>query len=827
MNRAGYRLLRRESAYMEERQGGGRGVSRREWIRRTGGLAAGTAALGGAAKGEAEGGAPFLADAGIDRIVVVPGKTYLRGWVGQGRAPSQTRPHNGVKGPEPQPADLAREQIRVRWTKRSGPGSVRFADREKLETTAEFRTPGVYVLQLEAQGPKGKAVSTLTVRADSGPSAPALAAAHVEDFEVTGGFWKERLRKLIANWIPHCIRQIERTDLETGLGGIDNFIEAGKKLRGEPHGYHKGYVFSNAWVYQTIESMSLALGYRMPGDREVEAAHALFRETLERWIPLILAAQEPDGYLQTAFTLPRRGRGGKVIESDKFRHWDPAHRPDHEGYVAGYFLEAAIAHHRMAGGKDQRLYQAARKLADCWESHIGPPPKQPWYDEHQSMEQALVRFARHVDEVEGKGAGDRYRRLARFLLDCRYHASVTPRERVEYCQAHLPVVEQYEAVGHAVRAAYTYSAMADVAIVTGDPGYLSAVRSLWDNVSHRKLYLTGGIGSGETAEGFGPNFSLPSRGYCETCASCGELFFQWKMGRLWHDARCADLYEDTLYNAILGSLDLECRHFYYDNPLEERVARYRWHVCPCCVGNLPRTLLMLPEWMYAKSASAIYVNLFAESRGRIDGIAGTSVEIEQRTDYPWKGTVSLTLRPAAAARFRLHVRVPNRNASELYSAAPNLPAPVFRVNGSAVKALVRNGYAVIDRTWKPGDRVEFELPLAPQIVAPNPQIQQLRGRLALRYGPLIYNLERHEQDIEKAIAAAAPLKAEWRGDLLGGVVALKGEFADGSPLTAIPNFARMNREPGTEYPPPPPPPGPDGRRPEPRPVKSTVWIRRG
>lgn len=784
--------------------------------------AAAAAALGSAVRGQTP--EPFVADAGVDRVCVLPGKTYLRGFVGRGRAPSATRPHNGVKGPEPQPADLAKEQIRVRWSRVSGPAAVEFDNAASLETAARFSTPGRYVLQLMASSPAGKAVSTVTVDVEPSPPAAALEAARVREFRLDGPFWDPRIRNLIVNWIPHCIRQINRTDLTVGLGGIDNFIEAGKKLRGEPHGYHKGYVFSNAWVYQTIESMSLALGYDFGDDPEVDEAKALFRKTLEEWIPLILAAQEPDGYLQTAFTLPRRTGEGKVIESDKFRHWDPAHRPDHEGYVAGYFLEAAIAHHRATG--DDRLYRAAKKLADCWESHIGPPPKQAWYDEHQGMEQALFRFARYVDEVEGKGGGDRYRGLAKFLLDCRWHAAVLARDRIEYSQCHLPVIEQYEAVGHAVRAAYTYSAMADVVIETGDADYRSAVRSLWASITHRKLYLTGGIGSGETSEGFGPDYSLPPRGYCETCASCGELFFQWKTGRIWHEARCADLYEDTLYNAILGSLDLDCRHFYYDNPLEARVARYRWHVCPCCVGNFPRTLLMLPEWMYLKSPSALYVNLFAGSRARIDGVAGTSVEVIQETRYPWDGQVKITLRPAAEKRFALHIRVPDRNASRLYAAEPApVRTPVFRVNGVRVRVPVRNGYAVIERYWSPGDRVEFELPMQPQRVRPDERIAQLRGRVALRYGPLIYNIEHHEQDLGKTLGAYAPLEAEWSPELLGGVVVLRSRFTDGTPLTAIPNYARMNREPGTEYPPAPPRPNPDGSRPAPPPVKSAVWIR--
>ncbi|MGC8883785.1 MAG: glycoside hydrolase family 127 protein [Bryobacteraceae bacterium] len=769
---------------------------------------------------------PFVVDAGIDRVCVLPGKTFLRGFVGRGRAPSTTRPHNGVKGPEPQPADPGRDQVAIHWSKLSGPGAAEFDNPAALRTAVGFSAPGRYVLQLAASWPGGKAVSTVTVDVEPSPPARPLDAARVSHFRLDSPFWNERIRRLIVNWIPHCIRQINRTDLERGLGGIDNFIEAGRKLRGEPHGYHKGYVFSNAWVHQTIESMSLALEYDFGDDPEVREAQALFRKTLEEWIPIVVAAQEPDGYLQTAFTLPRRTDDGRIVESDRFRHWDPAHRPDHEGYVAGYFLEAAIAHHRMTRGRDDRLYRAAKKLADCWERNIGPPPKQAWYDDHQGMEQALFRFARYVEEVEGKGAGARYAQLAKFLLDCRYHAAVLPRDRIEYNQSHLPVVEQYEAVGHAVRAAYTYSAMADVVMETGDPDYRSAVRSLWASITHRKLYLTGGIGSGETSEGFGPDYSLPARGYCETCASCGELFFQWKVGRIWHDARSVDLYEDTLYNAILGSLDLEGRHYYYDNPLDARVARYRWHVCPCCVGNLPRTLLMLPEWMYAAGENALYVNLFVGSRAQIDRVAGTRVGIIQQTRYPWDGKVSITVTPEVEKRFAVHIRVPNRNASRLYRAGSGTPRlPVFRVNGIPVRPPVRNGYAVVERIWRRGDRIECDLPLSGERVLPDDRIQQLRGRVALRYGPLIYNIEHHEQDISKTLDPDAPIEVEWRPDLLGGVVVLRSRFRDGSPLTAIPNYARMNREPGTEYPPAPPPRRPDGSRPEPPPVKSAVWIR--
>src|SRR5262249_30910199 len=336
----------------------------------------------------------------------------------------------------------------------------------------------------------------------------------------------------------------------------------------------------------------------------------------------------------------------------------------HEGYTAGYFIESAINHYSMTDRKDARLYNAAKKLADCWADHIGPAPKQEWFDGHQEMEQALVRFGRFVNEVEGNGRGDRYIHLAKFLLDCRKGGT-------EYDQSHLPVVQQYEAVGHAVRAVYTYSGMADVAVETHDTDYQSAVKSLWDNIVHRKYYLTGGVGSGETSEGFGPNYSLRNNAYCETCASCGEIFFQWKMHLAYHDARYADLYEQTLYNAVYGAMDLAGKHFYYDNPLDENTAPYPRHNCPCCVGHIARTMLMLPTWADPRSADAVYVNLFAGLRAKVGEVAGTEVEIVQETNYPWDGTVKLTVNPKAPTIFAVRIRVPKRDVSALYRATPS------------------------------------------------------------------------------------------------------------------------------------------------------------
>ena len=372
--------------------------------------------------------APIVA-AGDDRDVMLDGKTYL--------SPEVRSVH---------------PITRTTWTKITGPGEVRFSEgiagsEGFKEGTATFTAPGTYTLLFTAWQGDVQATSPLRVKVVTPPPAKRLDVVYTKHYTIDSRLWNDRAKSIIVNWIPYCIEQCERTDLSTGEGGLDNFIEAAKALKGEPHGKHKGYVFSNAWVHQTVEAMCEALMVDSRGDAEVISAQDKMKATLERWIPIILAAQEPDGYLQTAYTLR---------DTSRWHHrWSPEGRGNHEGYVSGYFIESAINHYTLTEGKDRRLYNAAKKLADCWVANIGPG-KIAWYDGHQEMEQALVRFGRFVNDMEGHGRGDSYIRLAKFLLDNRKNGS-------EYDQSHVPVQQQYEAVGHAVRATYNYSGMADVA----------------------------------------------------------------------------------------------------------------------------------------------------------------------------------------------------------------------------------------------------------------------------------------------------------------------------------------------------------------------------
>jgi len=284
------------------------------------------------------------------------------------------------------------------------------------------------------------------------------------------------------------------------------------------------------------------------------------------------------------------------------------------------------------------------------------------------------------------------------------------------------------------------------------------------------------------------------------------IFFQYKLNLAYQDAKFADLYEETLYNALLGSIDLEGKNFCYTNPLDVDLPRTPWHACPCCVGNIPRTLLMLPTWMYARSADSIYVNLFIGSTTTVESIAGTDVQMVQATDYPWDGKVAITVNPATPKTFTVKVRIPKRNVSELYTSTPDANGVTsIALNGVAVAApVIDKGYVVFHRAWKAGDKIDMILPMKVQRVKASNQIAADRGRVALRYGPLIYNFESVDQDLAGILKSNSPLTTEWKPDLLKavngapeGVIVIKGSFATGSPLLAIPNYARNNRKVGT------------------------------
>jgi DUF1680 family protein len=624
-------------------------------------------------------------------------------------------------------------------------------------------------------------------------SATYLTPIEPAPYQVTSTLWKARLKSLITTWIPYVSGQLSNTTLAEG--GIANFVEAGKKLKGQSAAKHVGLWFSNAYVLQHVEAMSAALMVDPAGDSAISNAQNGMKTTLADWIPKILSAQESDGYLQTIITLGSSTYGNPGRWTDRMFH---------EGYVAGYFLEAAIMYTLATG--DTTLYTAAKKLADCWVTNIGPSPKKLWWDGHEELEQALTRFARFVNQRDGVGSGDKYAQLAKFLLDSRGQpgpgtdSNDPGQSKPEYDQHQTAPLNQTTAVGHAVRAMYLYSAMADVAMATGSSNYLSAADKLWDNFVNRKMYVNACAGAGDANsadEGFGADYYLPNLSYCESCGSCGVLFFQDKMTLAHKDGRYADVAELAIYNTIMGSVDLAGSNFEYRNPLDQNYVRYTWHPCPCCVANVPRTLLEIPRWAYARTDASLYVNQFVGGTMSVGTIAGTSVQVVQTTDYPWSGNVSITINPAAARAFAVKIRVPDRSVSTIYSSSPDANGITsVSVNGAAVTPTISNGYATICRTWTAGDKIDLVLPLAVQRVKAVSQVAADVGRVALQYGPLIYNIENVDYGVDVdtlILSSSAALTAQWNGSLLGGVTTITGKFTNGTAMTAIPHYSRMNR----------------------------------
>ena len=600
------------------------------------------------------------------------------------------------------------------------------------------------------------------------------------------GFWKTHFKRLSEQWIPHCIEQIEAG----GQGReLMNLVYTAQALAGQPTGKFTGCPWSDAYVYNTVESMCLALAIDPAGDEDLAEAQRHLRAKMEEWIPIILAAQCDDGYIHSFHVVNGHPRYSNI-------GW-------HEFYVQGYFLEMGVAHFRITGGSDRRLYDAAVRCADRLCETFGPPPKRVWIHGHAGMGLALCRLARLVNEVEGPGKGERYFQLAKFLFDTRH---TVDEHRSPYHQSHRPVVEMTDAVGHAVRATYFYTAMADLAMLTGDGRFQTAVDRVWTSAIDRKHYITGGVGASHRGEAFSDDFDLRNDGYCESCAGCGITFWADRMHRVHRHARHIDVQERTLYNNILGAVELSGRNFFYQNPLASDKARYSWHGCPCCVGNIPRALLGIKDLTYAvdDANNTLFVSHFVAGAGTIARFAGTSLRIGQETGYPWSGDVKIRLAPAQSAEFTLKIRIPDRTESELYSATPRRdPNSAILVNGKAQSAPVENGYASLHRVWQSGDIVELTLPMHVQRVHCDERVRANRGRVALIRGPVVYNVENvdHEGDVRDLVLPRDSTLADvWKPDLLGGVMAVEAPavlHADSGPrptrLLAVPNFARLNR----------------------------------
>ncbi len=532
--------------------------------------------------------------------------------------------------------------------------------------------------------------------------------------KMNDSFWGQRLKASREVTIPLAFSKCEET------GRVRNF-----ELAAMPNDTTKvaGYSFDDTDIYKTIEGASFSL--QTYPDTQLE-------RYIDSLLIIVAAAQEPDGYLYTPRTMnpkhPHEWAGEK--------RWEKVEELSHEFYNLGHMVEGAVAHYQATGKRN--FLDIAIKYADCINREIGKNPGQMCVvPGHQIAEMALAKLYLVT--------GDRkYLDQAKFFLDERGYTS----RKDAYSQAHKPVVEQDEAVGHAVRAVYMYSGMADVAALTGDSAYLKAIDAIWDNIVTKKTYITGGIGARHHGEAFGENYELPNAtAYNETCAAIGNVYLNHRLFLLHGDAKYYDVLERTLYNGLISGVSLDGGSFFYPNPLSSTggYSRKPWFGCACCPSNLSRFIPSLPGYIYAVKGDSVYVNLFMANKAELD-VDKKKVVLEQQTSYPWNGDVSIKVAKGNQP-FTLNVRIPGwaQNSvlpSDLYAYADSVnPSYQVWVNGEEVKGELNNGYLSINRRWKKNDEVKAHFDMQPRLVKANDKVTDDKGQVAVERGPIVYCAE--------------------------------------------------------------------------------------
>lgn len=603
-------------------------------------------------------------------------------------------------------------------------------------------------------------------------------------------FWAPRIEVNRTVSIPFAFGKCEET------GRVDLFVRAARVLMGEEIENTKppGYPFDDTDVYKVIEGAAYSLSVHR--DPQLEAY-------VDDLIAKIGAAQEKDGYLYTTRTInpakPHNWAGSK--------RWELEGVDSHELYNLGHLYEAAVAHYQATGKRS--LLDIAIRTADLLVETFGPDKELIWPG-HQNTEMGLVKLYR----VTGKKS---YLDLAKFLLDARGPDTIRGGGRT-YNQSHMRVVEQSEAVGHAVRATYMYSGMADIAALTGDQAYLNAMNRIWDNLTGKKYYITGGIGASGSGEAFGRDYELPNMSaYCETCAAIGHDYWNHRLFLLHADAKYIDVMERTLYNGLISGVSLDGKSFFYPNPLESNGQHQRspWFGVACCPGNITRFMASVPGYVYGYQGDQLYVNLFVGSTADIKLDNGRTVKVVQETRYPWDGAVKLTVTPDVSSQLTIKVRIPGwaRDEvvpSDLYRFIDGNREPVvLKVRGQSVPVLPEHGYVNLTRKWERGDTIELLLPMPVRRIRSHENVEANRGRIALQRGPLVYCAEWPDNPNGTVrnlmLPDSAPLKAEFKADLLGGVEVIRGRavglaFDDQKKVvkteqdfTAIPYYSWANR----------------------------------
>lgn len=597
---------------------------------------------------------------------------------------------------------------------------------------------------------------------------------------ITDPFWKARIRTVATATIPACV---EQTEMKTPR--IRNFeVAAGLKS-----GKFEGIFYDDSDVYKAIEAIAYSL--RNNPDPELEAR-------TDRWIDIIAAAQLPDGYINTYYTL-----------TGLDKRWTDMSM--HEDYNGGHLIEAAIAYYQTTGKR--KLLDVAIRFANHFDSLFGAG-KRPWVTGHQELELALVKLFKITRDIK-------YLKLADWLLDQRGKKLAvgytwSQWRDTAYAQDVLPVKQQREITGHAVRAMYLYTGAADVAAQTGDMGYVNAMKTVWEDVVYRNMYITGGIGSSGRNEGFSQDYDLPNlSAYCETCASVGMVLWNHRMNQLTGEGKYADILERSLFNGAQSGLSLSGDRFFYGNPLASTGTHYRraWFGTACCPANIARLTASVGDYIYGVSAQGLWINQYIGSKTRVT-MGKQQVDVEIVSDYMWNGKAEILINPSGSSSFALYLRIPGWAVNEpvpgnLYSSVRFMDKkPVLKLNGQEIPLVVDNGYVVLSRKWRKGDRLEIQFPMDVIELKSHDEVRYNRNRVALQLGPLVYCVEGADNEgnaFHFVVPDNTVYSAYFDANKLGGVVtiqftapALRAESDTKvetvyKTITAIPYFTWCNR----------------------------------
>lgn len=605
-----------------------------------------------------------------------------------------------------------------------------------------------------------------------------IESVNIQNIKLKDEFWLPIIERVQEKTIEYAIKKCEEE------GRFDNFLIAGRKMEGEVKG---AMPFDDTDVYKIIEGASNSL---------ISSPNPELEKLMDSLVSIIKVGQESDGYLTTWRTIDPAAPPAEWVEVKEGKRWESLFM-SHELYNAGHLFEAAVVHYKATGKRN--FLNIAIKNADLMVDTFGDEEgKIPAVPGHQIIETGLIKLY----QVTGK---EDYLKLSKYFLDNRgnpeNHKLFGP-----YSQDHVPVVEQDEVVGHAVRAVYMYAAMTDIAAIEKDTAYLNAVNALWDNMVNKKMYVTGGIGAKHDGEAFGENYELPNlTAYNETCASIGDVYWNHRLHNLTGEVKYFDVIERTLYNGLISGLSLDGEKFFYPNALESdgvykfnqgACTRKDWFDCSCCPTNVIRFIPAMPGLIYSKQANNLYVNLYAANDATVD-LKDHKVQLSQETAYPWDGKVKLTVKPEQSGEFTIKLRIPGWARNEvlpgtLYDYASQMEENnVVSLNGEKLEADEQNGYFTISRVWEPGDVVELNFPMEVRKVIANPLVEEDQGKMSLEYGPIVYAIEEIDNkgsfdDIQ--LAPNDEFNVEKQPELLGGVNTISNKK-----LTAIPYYTWSNR----------------------------------